>query len=761
VAGKDVTPWEAWTGEKPDLRHLRVIRSRGLALLPSARRKKMQEKARPCRLLGYQGSQNYILLGDDDKVFILNNVIFDETSTKKRKSEEDRNSIRNVQPRYKLNLPESSGDIHAIEDRQARPPEQSSTSSNSIQATTTQYETSSHTMSEGDTSTSHHSTPQDEEVIHDSITVAPPFQLTRQDNVRVDTHNVPHAATQHHPELTVPQTSTHQTSRFGLVARSPSPDDRFLLVSLMTPYALSANDLEPKTYRQATKSGKWDEWKKAMEDEMMSIHDNGTWRLAHPPQNVSPLRGKWVFKIKRGADGQIVRYKGRFVVRGFEQREGIDYHETFASVVKPMSYKAIFAIAAAMDYHIEQMDVKTAFLYGKIDEDIWVQQPEGFNDDSGRAYKLNKALYGLKQSPRIWYQTLSDYLTKLGFQPVHADVGIFVKDLTYIAVYVDDLLIVGPNMDEITTVKKQLSERFQMSDLGPCYHYLGITIKRDRARRRLYLSQKTYIKKILHDLGMKECHAVKTPVSPDTKFQTAPLEYTASDDNKRWYARAIGSLMYAMLGTRPDIAYAVSLLSRYLKNPTEEHITGVKRVLRYLKGTEDYVLMFEGQLKDLSGYCDADWGADPDTRRSTMGYVFNLGSGVISWCSKRQTTVALSTCEAELMAQTHAAKEAMWLRKLLQDLIVKSEEHTDLTSTIIFGDNQGAIALTKNPQHHGRTKHIAIREHYCRELAEAGDVKFAYIPTYEQVADGLTKGLSVPKFEAFRQALGVVIDPGM
>ncbi|GKU15871.1 unnamed protein product [Fusarium langsethiae] len=140
-------------------------------------------------------------------------------------------------------------------------------------------------------------------------------------------------------------------------------------------------------------------------------------------------------------------------------------------------------------YHIEQMDVKTSFLYGKIDEDIWVQQPEGFNDDSGRVYKLNKALYGLKPSPRIWYQTLSDYLTKLGFQPVHADVGIFVKDSTYIAVYVDDLLIVGPDMKEIERVKKQLSERFQMSDLGPCYHYFGITIKRDRARRRLYLSE--------------------------------------------------------------------------------------------------------------------------------------------------------------------------------------------------------------------------------------------------------------------------------
>ncbi|KAJ0124118.1 Uncharacterized protein HZ326_31466, partial [Fusarium oxysporum f. sp. albedinis] len=187
------------------------------------------------------------------------------------------------------------------------------------------------------------------------------------------------------------------------------------------------------------------------------------------------LRGKWVFKLKRGENGQVLRYKARFVVRGFEQREGIDFNETFASVVKPMSYKMIFAIAAALDLELEQMDVKTAFLYGLVTEEIYVEQPEGFDDGSGRVCKLLRALYGLKQAPRVWYETLSTFLATLGFKPLLSDMGVFVKGHTFIAVYVDDLLIAGPSKDEIVAVKQALCNKFKMTDLGPCKYYLGMS----------------------------------------------------------------------------------------------------------------------------------------------------------------------------------------------------------------------------------------------------------------------------------------------
>jgi hypothetical protein len=203
--------------------------------------------------------------------------------------------------------------------------------------------------------------------------------------------------------------------------------------------------------------------------------ENKTWVLVEPPMNRDVLQGRWVFKYKRGISGTIIRHKARWVVRGYEQKLGIDYADTFASVVKPMSYKSLFAIAAALDLEIEQMDVKTAFLYGTLDEDIYVEQPHGFDDGTTKVCKLNKALYGLKQSPRVWYQTLSIFLKSKGYNPIDADHSVFTKDgKTFVAVYVDDLLLCGPDMEIINMLKRDLSSVFQMVDLGPAHYYLGM-----------------------------------------------------------------------------------------------------------------------------------------------------------------------------------------------------------------------------------------------------------------------------------------------
>ncbi|KJZ70562.1 hypothetical protein HIM_10030 [Hirsutella minnesotensis 3608] len=382
-----------------------------------------------------------------------------------------------------------------------------------------------------------------------------------------------------------------------------------------------------------------------------------------------------------------------------------------------------------------------------------MEQPPEFDDGTERVCKLNKALYGLKQAPRIWYQTLTTFLKDLGFYPLTSDVGIFVKGHTYIAVYVDDLLIAGPSKGEIQKLKDALSKRFQMTDLGPCSHYLGMTVTRDRRNRTIRLSQKGYIEKVLKDFGMCEAKPQYTPMTTD-RIET-PVDYEPTDEIKTWYAKAIGSLMYAMLGTRPDIAYAVSYCSRFLAKPTEAHRTAAKRIMRYLKATIDLCLVYEGEIEPLTGFTDSDWAGDRDTRRSTSGYVFNLGSGAISWSSKRQSSTALSSCEAEYIGQTQATKEAIWLRRLLTELQVAEEEGHAPAATIIYGDNQGAIALARNPQFHARTKHIDVQHHFVREKQHSGEVDLQYVPTDQQVADGLTKALPKDRFEVFRSALGL------
>ena len=365
-----------------------------------------------------------------------------------------------------------------------------------------------------------------------------------------------------------------------------------------------------------------------------------------------------MYKYKRGANGRVLRHKARWVVKGYEQLLKIDYNDTFASVVKPISYKALFAIAATQDLEIEQMDVKTAFLYGAVEEEIYVQQPKGLGDDTGQVCRLNKALYSLKQSPRMWYYTLSDFLIELGFQPLTSDNSVFIKNDMFIAVYVDDLLIFGPNIKDIQQIKNLLSTRFSMSNLGPVAYYLGMKVTRDRKARRIRLHQQSYLEDGIRKIGLWDALPQLTPIATyDLKL--VGEGYIALSNFKASYQSAVETLMYAMLRTRPDIAFVVSLVSRFASNPDISYMKAVKRIFSYLRGTLDLNLVFQGELSELRGWCDADWASDKVTRRSTSGFVFNIGSGAISWSSKRQPTIALSTCEAEYQAQTSATKEAV------------------------------------------------------------------------------------------------------
>lgn len=325
------------------------------------------------------------------------------------------------------------------------------------------------------------------------------------------------------------------------------------------------------------------------------------------------------------------------------------------------------------------------------------------------------------------------------------------KLVCYIAVYVDDLLLVGPDSRVLDDIKLELAKKFSMTDLGPVAFYLGMSITRDRQNRTLRIGQQAYLSEAIRNAGVWDAICATTPME-STRLEPAEDGYFAEPGFKALYQSHVGTLMYAMLGSRPDIAFSVSCVSRYASNPTPKHMVAVLRIFKYLHGTLTHQLTYRGELAALSGYSDSDWAGDTATSRSTSGFVFNIGSGAISWSAKRQPTVALSTCEAEYRGQTQAAKEAIWLRQLLQNL---NPSGATPYATTIYCDNQGAIALAKDPRFHARTKHIAIQHHWVREKIADETIQLEYVSTAMQVADGLTKALPKAPFEAFRDALGL------
>ena len=718
LSRQGTTAFQAHEGERPNLSHIRVIGCHAYALNHKA--KKLDPRAIKCRLLGYEGNSIYRLLTPDNKVVRHSSVHFDErlvaesAPKRQRVSEEcsergEMNSASSEPPSFDTPGPRSScapnGVLSTTSPRINPPPElQLQNGEKQVMTAPGIWETAIQ--------------------VEDRTAIEIPGHL-------------------HNPHFRVNFQRCLLTTAL-LCKESDDLSEPESYEDLMNPENFP-NDIREK-------------YEGGMTDEFDSLIENHTWELVPPPSGYQKkvLRGKWVYKIKRGANGEITRYKARWVVRGFEQQEGIDYHETFASVVKPMSYKTLFALAAAKDLEIEQMDVKTAFLYGDIDEEIYVEQPPGFDDGTGRVCRLNKGLYGLKQAPRIWYTTLATFLKSLGYHAINSDSGIFRKGRTYVAVYVDDLLIVGPSKAEIQSLKDALNQKFKMTDLGPCAYYLGMEVSRDRPRRVLRLSQRGYLEKVLKEFKCWRTDARTIPMRVDHRLDAAPPEYSASNVFKKKYQSAVGSLMYAMLGTRPDIAFAVSMVSRFAHNPTETHWKAVEQIFGYLNKTIDFELVFRGDLKPLTGYSDADWAGDLATSRSTGGYAFNLGSATLSWSSKRQPTVALSSCEAEYMAQTQAAKEAIWLRGLKQDL----DPDDTSTATIIFCDNQAAISLAKNFNFSTRAKHIKHGHRFVNQAIEEKEIELQYINTKRQVADGFTKALPKDSFQNFCRGLGLESSSG-
>ena len=508
---------------------------------------------------------------------------------------------------------------------------------------------------------------------------------------------------------------------------------------------------EPQSYQEAIGGEQSEIWRRSMDDEMRSLLENGTWELVPKPEGLKPVPMKWVYKIKRDAAGNVERFKSRLVAKGFLQRQGVDFEEVYAPVSKHTTLRALLGVVAARDLELHQLDVKTAFLNGELEEEIYMQQPQGYEQGGPKMVcRLKKTIYGLRQAPRAWHQRLKAELGEIEFQPSEADAALFTGvvdgERVWVVVWVDDILIAAAGEQRVTKVKAHLSGKFDVRDLGPAEFFLGMELTRDRGAHTIKLTQKKLTKELLGRYGLRTAKARSTPLSSGEKLQKNgdPL-----DTDKYPYSELVGSLLYLSVCTRPDIAQAVGALARYMADPTEAHWRAALGVVRYLAGTAELGVTFGGSAEPLVGYADADYGGDVDSRRSTTGYVFLVYGGAASWSSRLQPTVAASTVEAEYMSAAGAAKEALWFRKLCGDL------ELPVRAVQIYGDNQGALNLLKHPLASQRTKHIDVMHHFVRERVARGELKFEYVPTKQMVADVFTKPLDAGQFRACREMLGV------
>ncbi|CAI7932708.1 unnamed protein product [Closterium sp. NIES-54] len=483
---------------------------------------------------------------------------------------------------------------------------------------------------------------------------------------------------------------------------------------------------EPATLKEALESSDAEEWKKAMESELKSIEENGTWEFVELPDGRKAITSKWLFKIKSDTDGKIERYKSRLVAKGYHQKEKVDYKELFTPVVKPTTLRTLLAGATIKGWVVKQMDVTIAFLNGILEEEIFMAQPKGFYDGSGRVWKLKKVLYGLKQAPRQWYLKLREVLEEIGFTPSSAD---------------NSLFMLGEG--------EQRSFMFKCKALDDVSFYLGLHIERDVEKRCMRVHQRKYLEALAANSGQSESH-VATPFPSGFKCVKGPEEESVGEEERRRFHSLVGSLMYAAVNTRPDVAFATGQLTRVVQCPNEEQVATGMRVAKYLGQTPTVGLHYSAAAQRrqkgadgvepgrlfLTAFSDASYASEPEDMTSVGGFIFCVGGGPTAWESKKQVDQTLSSVESKDMALFRAVREIVWQRHLLAELGEEQQGPTPL-----YFDSQGAIALAKNPVLHGLTKHMRVKWDWTRSMVAAGEVELHYVKTTRKPADMMTKRL--------------------
>ncbi|CAI5469033.1 unnamed protein product [Closterium sp. Yama58-4] len=484
----------------------------------------------------------------------------------------------------------------------------------------------------------------------------------------------------------------------------------------------------PRTYAEAMAGPYSSQWQTAMDAEMASWKSTRTYVDEVPPPGANIVSGVWIFRVKRPPGSPPV-FKARYVARGFSQREGVDFFQTFSPTPKMTTLRVLLHIAAQRDYELHSLDFSTAFLQGSLHEEIWLRRPPGFTGSVplGTQWRLQRPVYGLRQAPREWHDTLRTTLAALGFAPSTADPSLFLRTDTslppfYILVYVDDLVFATADTAALAHVKSELQRRHTCTDLGELTSYLGLRITRDRARRTITLTQSHMVQQILQRFRFTYSSPQSTPLPTGHSLSALPSDESVEPSGP--YPELVGCLMYLMTCTRPDLAYPLSILARFVApgRHRKEHMDAAKRVLRYLCSTSGMGLVLGGRDRVvLTGHSDASWADDQATQRSSQGYTFSLGSGSVSWRSTRSSSVLSSSCEAEIYATAMAAQELRWLTYLLTDLGERPR-----SPPVLYVDNQAAIALCEEHRLEHRTKHIALRYFLARELQQRGQLRLRY-----------------------------------
>jgi hypothetical protein len=583
----------------------------------------------------------------------------------------------------------------------------------------------------------------------------------------------PVADDQHQPRVHMVMSALH-----GLMTSDEVPEDDELAVVMsavssgVAAGTAALEDRTPKTLQEALSGPDAEAWRQARQKELNNMLEQQVWvemARSELPVGANVLPYKDVFKIKVDEHGNASEFKARFTPKGFRQKPGLDYKETFARTGMYKTERVALSLAAKHDNELVQFDVPAAFLNAPVEEEVYMAMPKGFGKDE-LVVRLKKSLYGLKQAPRNWDRMIHNFITKeMGWSSTVSDPSLYYKRsrtgrLMLIYRFVDDMqgqFNKPADEAEFTEHADKLRQRFNIKQMQTASWMLGMRITRDRAARTIKLDQELYVTKALERYGLTECKVASTPevigAATDT---TAGLDDAAE---RQRYMEIVGTLMYAMISTRPDIAHAVHWLASNMQAPKRRHMLAAERVLRYLAGTKDVGLVFgsrNGDARadsrgrgtqmtvDVCAFADADWANNKGDRKSISGWVAKLNGDPVSWSSKKQRVVALSTCEAELYAEAAAIQEVLWLRGLMEELGL----HT-ATGSLVYGDNQSTIAVSRNGIKGERTKHVDVKYHFVTETVEGGKVKLQWVPTTEQQADIFTKPLAVPVFAHLRRLL--------
>lgn len=747
------TPIEWWTGIKPNVKNLRIFGQKAVVRIPDSKRSKFDPKGTLMTFVGYTELYNTYRFYDEESSTIV--VSCDAKFIDNYDTDEEHDQPEDVKREKELAIRRAK-ELRISEDIDRSPsitPRKRKRSGSRKQSSTSAESPSSSRMrssSAEDLSKGIARLSLDEK--KPKCTGEPIYgNLEPKSNIPSNlflTKNKPPEVYQERlrSEKSQPSVKTSKEEAIPMSSEAAKQDIKSSQSGAKPAHQANLSLLEakddPGSFKEAMARDDRDEWYAAMLDEINALKHNRVWILVDRPE-ANVVTNRWVLRIKRKPNGEIDRYRARLVARGFSQIEGIDYNETYAPVVNASTVRLLLAYAAKEGLEMSQFDVKTAFLYGYLDETIYMEQPEGFVEEEGKVCLLQKSLYGLKQAPRQWNKRFTNFLSEFSLELSKNDGCVFYRHdpLCIVAIYVDDGIVFAKDKQEIDKVLKKLREEFEIHSVDSA-SYLGFQIERPR-KHEIILHQSSYVDKIVRKFNMMECKSIDAPIS----ISSAAIDETKISD-KVPYREAIGSLMYAATTTRIDIMFAVGKASRRVADPRNQDWKDVKRIFQYLNHHRDLGLAYDNPDQGLVCYCDADFAGDLETSKSTTGLVVLFAGAPVHWRSSRQSLITLSSTEAEVVSLCTAAKDVAWLRKIALELKIINDEPTP-----IFSDNQSAIKIVSREKSAMRTRHMNAQNAYVLQEIENKNITVHHVKAERQVADMLTKSTTSIKFVQNRNKL--------